>query len=459
MNNNLALFQNGGSGPHRLLMQEMWGYSVLDLSNPVNPTALYYHDLRFPVDGPNSIPQQGDGFSAIASVAVSPDGQRAAFSVTGPFEAVQTVVGSPDGASGFTLWGDFPNSRASALVQHVGSRYIAYSIHPAAGMMAADVTTLPADSLQRNNLASSTEATAFPSGVFPVLAGNYIVYQDANNAIQVIDASNPGPIGSITASYPRTTITSANVGGRTPLYFTAAVDPADATKLWVLVELTPLPGQTAPTYRLLSLAKGFAAPPVSAGPPIQIPSSPGDVFTSVGYANALIPNGGQLLVFMWASRLRPAEDFRLYSTTTDSWASGSLGSFLVSGKGFYLPKGMSGFAGTGSSAYLYVPSSQTAWVIPMTCVPQNAPAVASMTVANQAGATLTNGDTVFVGDQISITPSVSPSPATQPLAGFGWNFDFDFHPSEDRGTSPHIGSPDNAAFGVGTGLFLPVSVT
>jgi hypothetical protein len=414
-NSNLALYQSGGSGPYRLLMQEAWGYSVLDLSNPVNPTALYYHDVRYPDKGPNSVTQSGDGFQFINTVSVSPDGQRAAFSVTGPGEPFQTVVGSPDGGNDFTLWGDFPPSRAvSTLIQHIGSRYIAYDIHPFASPTASDITTLPTSSLQVDNLASYTETTAFPPGQLGALAGNYILYQ-SSDTIQVIDASSPGPAGSITAGYPHTTLSAANFSGRAPQYFTAAVDPADPTKLWVLVELTPLTGQTAPTYSLVSLMKGFAAPPLSAGPAIQVPSSSGDSFSSVGYASALIPSNGSLFVLMWAAKRAPTTEFRLYSTTAAAWASGAPGSFAVSGSGFYLPKMMAGFGGAGNSVYAYVPATQTAWVIPMTCVSQNAPAVASMTVANQAGAALANGATVFLGDQITITPSISPSPQTQPL--------------------------------------------
>ena len=72
-----------------------------------------------------------------------------------------------------------------------------------------------------------------------------------------------------------------------------------------------------------------------------------------------------------------------------------------------------------------------------------------MTVVNQAGTPLNNGDTVFLGDQVTITPSVNPSPANQPLTGFGWNFDFDFHASEDNGAaaSPRLKAPDTTAFG------------
>src|ERR1035441_8071585 len=77
-------------------------------------------------------------------------------------------------------------------------------------------------------------------------------------------------------------------------------------------------------------------------------------------------------------------------------------------------------AGTvAGQIYAYVPASITGGIVPMTCVSQKAPAVASMTVVNQAGAPLNNNDTVFLGDQITITPSINPSPALQPLTVFG----------------------------------------
>ena len=272
INSNLALYQSGGSGPYRILMQESFGYSVLDLSNPINPTALYYHDIRFPLGGPNSVTHHGDGQSNVQTIAVSPDGQRVAFSTTGPAAPFNTVVGSPDGTYGFTLWGDFYPDRANGkLIQHSGTRYIAYDIHGSL-VTAADITTLPS-SFAVLNMASET--TTWSGGFLSYLAGDYLVYM-GNNGLQVIDASNPGPVGSITAAYPQTTITSADFGGRTIAYFSAAVDPGDATKLWVLVTLNAQAGENSPSYGLLYVTSSLAK--VSAGPIWRVPSQPGDMW-------------------------------------------------------------------------------------------------------------------------------------------------------------------------------------
>jgi hypothetical protein len=460
-NNNLALYRNGSNGPRRLLMQESYGYSVLDLTSPASPSVLRYNDMRF--SQVNPITAHGDGQSYIQTIAVSADGARAAFSMTNNgVPPWNTVAGSPDGSEGFTMWGDFLTNKASGTVlQHIGNRYIAYDVHPFLGATAVDVTNLPG-SLNALNMAS--ESTSWPAGSFPSLAGNFLVYM-SGSVIQVVDASNPGPAGNITGAFPKTTITSADFGGRAPLYYAAAVDPTDANKLWVLAELAALPGQIAPSYGLVSLTKGFAAPPQSAGAPFPVPSSAGDWFPNVGYASALVPSNGSLFVLMWARRVPAvgATQFLLYSTTAAAWASATPASFAVSGPGFALPSTMAGFGEPGTNnVYAYVPTTVSAYVIPMTCVPLNAPAAALVAVANQAGAPLNSGDTLFVGDQITVSPSAIPAPASQPLTGFGWRFDFDFHAgaaSEDNGpaASPRLAASDNAAFG-GAPLPFPVTV-
>src|SRR5664280_2789370 len=155
---------------------------------------------------------------------------------------------------------------------------------------------------------------------------------------------------------------------------------------------------------------------VSAGPIWRVPSQPGDLWYPAGMDSALIPNGADLFVLMWAQSQVPT--FVLYSTTVAAWASAAPGSFPVSGTGFALLGKTAGFGVAGtSSVYTYVPTTVSAYVIPMSCVSINAPAVASMSVVNQsqAGATLNSGDTVFLGDSITITPSINPAPASQPL--------------------------------------------
>ena len=458
-NSNLTLYRNGGTGPWRLLMQESFGYSILDLTNPVNPTALSYHDVRLPVGGPNSIPQHGDGQSMIQTIAVSPDGQRVAFATTGPAAPFNTVVGKPDGASGFTLWGDFFPDRANAtVVQHSGSRYIAYDVHGSL-VTASDITATPS-SFGVLNMASET--TSWPGGYLASLAGNYILYV-AGGAIQVVNATNPGPSGSMTASYPRTTISSADFGGRSIAYYTAAVDPTDASKLWVLVELNAQAGENSPSYGLLSLTSNFTK--VSAGPIWRVPSQAGDVWWSnPGASSALISSNGSLFVLMWGQRALPSLLFRVYSTTTSAWAA--VNTSLPPGvfdiptslySNFSPGQPMRGFS-SGTSVYAYLPTSTSAYVIPMTCVSVNAPAativgplfVNDVTPVKSCEEGTLAECTVFLGDKVSGTLGIFPSPGMQPVTG--WNFDFDFHAgvaTEDSGgpAFPRLRAPDNGTFG------------
>ena len=113
---------------------------------------------------------------------------------------------------------------------------------------------------------------------------------------------------------------------------------------------------------------------------------------------------------------------------------------------------MRGLPGAGPLLYAYVPTGLSAYVLPLSCVSANAPAIASMAVTDQAGAALSDGATVFLGDAVTVTTSINPPTSVQPLTGFGWNFDFDFHAgvaSEDNGgtASPRIHAPDNATLG------------
>ncbi len=456
---NLALFRPGGTGPRRILMQESFGYSILDLTNPLNPVAIYYHDVRNPVGGPNSIPQHGDGQNMVQTIAVSPDGQRVAFSTTGPAAPFNTVVGKPDGATGFTLWGDFYPDRANAtVIQQAGSRYIAYDVHGSL-VTASDITAMPS-SLGILNMASET--TAWPGGYLASIAGNNLLYL-SGGAIQVVNLSNPGPAGRITTAFPRTTITSADFLGRSIAYYSAAVDPGDATKIWVLVELNAQAGEKSPSYGLLSLTSNFTK--VSAGPIWRVPSQAGEVWwANPGPSSTLVASNGSLFVLMWAQRALPGLLIRLHSTTTSAWAgvNSSLppGSFDIP-PAFYSTfspgQPMAGFS-NGTSVYAYLPTATSAYVIPMTCVSVNAPAAAivgSLLVNDvtpvQTCETGTPAEcTVFLGDKVTGTLAVLPSPALQPVTG--WNFDFDFHPgaaSEDFGGSsfPRLKAPDNGVFG------------
>jgi hypothetical protein len=460
----LVLYRNGAGSP-RILMSETYGYSTLDISNPLSPTALKYDDFRFDAQtaATNPVPAQGDGQSYIQTIGVSPDGQRSTFSLNGPGDAWYTLVGRSDGGEGFGMWGDFfPNRASGTVVQQVGSRYIAYTIHAIVPGTAADVTTLPTANSDFKPLNLAYETTTFPPGTSLSMAGNYLVYL-TSSGVQVIDASSPGPQGSITSAYRKTVVSSVpgDLSARVPVNYAAAVDPVDATKLWVLVELDPATGENSPSYGLVSItrdASGNLLAPVSAGPLFRVPSQAGETWGRSGSSASLVTSNGQLFALMWATRRLPTQQFILYSTTASLWST-PLAS-TVSAAGFGLAATSAGvLAGTGNSVYQYLPTGPTAFVVPLTCVPVNAPAASSLSVTNaSAGTAMSSGGTAFIGDTLSIVPAVVPSPASRPLSS--WSFDFDFHAgnaAEDAGTSPRIRNND-ATVAFGPGQPLPATI-
>ncbi len=137
----LALFQNGPAGPWRVLMQESFGYSVLDLTNPASPSVVRWDYMPFDT---NSVVPHGDGQSYVQAIGASPDGQRVALSLTGPASPPwNTVIGSPDDKSGFTMWGDTPPvGGVGAAVLQAGARYVHFGL-TSDNLYASDVTTCP----------------------------------------------------------------------------------------------------------------------------------------------------------------------------------------------------------------------------------------------------------------------------------------------------------------------------
>ena len=92
----------------------------------------------------------------------------------------------------------------------------------------------------------------------------------------------------------------------------------------------------------------------------------------------------------------------------------------------------------------------------MSCTAPNAKATASLTAVNAiTSATVNSGDAVVYGETLTLGALVLPTPTqgqNSDLAGFRWNFDFDFHTGalvEDAGAgaSPRVKNNDNGEFG------------
>ncbi|HSB64220.1 MAG TPA: hypothetical protein VLJ18_08640 [Thermoanaerobaculia bacterium] len=435
-NNDVQVYSVGAS--RRLLMMETFGYSVLDISNPASPYALLYDDLRMDAQPVSAV---GDGQSFIASMAVSQDGQRMAFSLNSNANPMlNTVVGAANG-QGAAMSGDFlpRNGSSGAVIQHIGNRYIAYVALPWSAispqpLMAADVTNLPV-TLTAHNVPSES---AGPGGYYLTLAGNFLVYL-TNGTIRVLDASAPGPVGHITTSFPSTTLTGADFGGGTLSSVTAAVDPVDSAKVWILAELT-VSGQPAPRWALLSLKSGVKT---LNGAPYQIVAGGGETWPTTGVA-ALIPSGGSLVALMWGKRSSPTVVYRLFSSSVAGWGTtNSTDVTPAQSPSFSLYSAMRGFAGSGNSVYAYLATANSAFALSLSCVTVPMPPVDSLAVqiatCPSPGACPVNpGDAVFVGTQLLVTPTAF---SLHPLTD--WRLDFDWHPpAEDNGSPPRLKSPD-----------------
>ncbi len=309
----LQLFQAGGS-PH-MLMMEAFGYSVLDVSNPTNPTAIVYDDMRFT----GEMPAVGDGQSYVASMGVSADGGRVAFSLnSNASPAFGTIVGSGSSQGFDNMKGDFTPRGASGgtAILNVANRYLAFALLPYGGsvnpgtLSVADVTNLPS-SLTATNMTSETVASS--TGGFNLsVAGTNVLYI-ANGSIQIINASTPGPAGNIQSGFQYNSIGSSDLGpgAGTPTSFSAAIDPSDSSKLWVLVETSgPL------EYALVSVRGGAKT---SAGARFSIPTGGGSWVG--GGVSALVASGNNVFALMWAKQNAPNVLYRLFSNSVAAWGS------------------------------------------------------------------------------------------------------------------------------------------
>src|ERR1019366_5424107 len=431
-------YQPPGSGP-RLLVAEPFGYQVLDVTNRSNPQSLGFEDYRVDPTYPGPVPCGGDCHGSMGATAVSADGGRAIFGVSdlaAGSSPLQTRVGqSSANGWGFTLGGDMaPASPEDVLVQHVGSSYYAYTF-AGDGVRVADATTLPGLDPNAPNELRPSLAPSLPGGYQAALAGYWIAYWDGSQ-IYLVNATRPLPAAARTAQG----FTKADFGRSSDrlMSFSAAQDPASPAAVYLLGEFAL--GSSGSQHGGWTLIRVQGGTPTVVG---SLLPGTGETATYVDSLGA--DNAGDLFAFMWVRT--PSGASRLY--TSSALAFGAASPPLDMTTSGFSPGRPAYVAGTvAGQIYAYAPRGITGWVVPMSCVSQNAPATSNLAVSSY-GQTLTSGGApVFVGDKVDITAGVNPSPVIQPLTNWGYHFDFDFHASsvEDNGTSPRIKIPDNAAF-------------
>jgi hypothetical protein len=401
------------SGARRLLLMFDYGYGVMDLSNPGRPTALTYEDML------GIIPPRGDGQNYIWSMGVAPDGARAVFSLGPQATPFKAAVGAPVGGSeAFFLKGDFSAGAATGgtVVQKTGDgRYIAYVL--LSRLVAANIKSLPTGTLTAGSMPS--EVSAFPAGTASTLqlAGNYLSYLSGTSVL-ILDASNPGSSPpNITAGFTQTRLSLADFGrsSGSPVTLATALDPADPSALYVLVEFA---GATFSLMRVQGNTKTLIGS-------FSIPTVSGETW-DWGNSSALITGGSNVWVFMWAIRTSASPLYRLYATTVSSFGSTTPGAidfdpavypFFATGHP------MRGFASADGTVNAYMGTSATAYALSLAC----------------ASVTASNNGPVCAGTPLTLTSTGPPS------ATYAWSGPNGFTAAAQN---PTIATPTTAATGV-----------
>ena len=142
-------------------------------------------------------------------------GSAARSRMTGPAAPPDTVVGSRRTAATASPCGatSSPTGR-TARSSSTSAAGTSRTTSTATVATVADVTTLPTTFAPGQQHGRPRPPT-WPEGSLAIPGRELHPLPVGRHRLQVIDASNPGPVGSITANYPRTTITSADFGGRT----------------------------------------------------------------------------------------------------------------------------------------------------------------------------------------------------------------------------------------------------
>ncbi len=235
-------------------MNETFGYSILDLTNPVEPDRAPVRRLPHRTRATRTRTRSSSTGTARARSRRSAS-RRTASARRSPSTAPSTRRGTRSrarnyGGEGFGLWGDFaPNRALGTVVQHVNGRYIAYAIHGSINMTAADITTLPSTlasytsctpgrAVRRTTRRASRRRTRRRS----FSRGTTSSTRRARTRTRPSRSSTPRTRGPRAASRRRTSRSRSRTSVRaippaTPMNFTAALDPGDSTKLWILVEV------------------------------------------------------------------------------------------------------------------------------------------------------------------------------------------------------------------------------
>lgn len=462
-----GLFQT--SAGRRLAVRATYGYVVYDLAVPDRPAQLDFHDIHV-VPG---YERSGDGQSTVNNIGVAADGSRLLVAYN---DTHGTLVMPPDqlSTSRFTFGGDFFPSWTTfggglAVDVLPSGRTLAYAL-PRGGLYVADVTVPLTGGAQYTPGAFPREAvstTIAPVGVQlnslqAVTAGgkHYVLYSTGARVV-LLDVTNPGPPpASMSSGFLSRVFEAADFGfplGTTVLNLSAAEHPVSG-ELHLLAEGRLSTGPSG----------GVVLAKASVGSGLAVlsrfdPPSPYDVSPAQPFgASVLLPTADDLLGFFWEKATDGT--MKLFSLAASAWESDLSEdvAFTTADGPYEKASVMRGFR-NGSAVYLYTGNYSKSWAMKLSCVSPTAPAAPELRVEPDPcpGASpcpLAEGATVYLGDRLKVSASVSPPPDVTPLED--WRFDWDFHvgdPEDDGAAYPRLAAPDLAF--PGDGAKPPASLT
>ncbi|MHB8799321.1 MAG: PKD domain-containing protein [Thermoanaerobaculia bacterium] len=446
----------GAEGAKKLLVRYNYGFIVYGLSSPAAPANLQQKDLRIE----EKYPVDGDGQTRAGMVSFSSDGARALVPWgAGGFGTI-VLSGTPlSGGGEFLPAGSKTNM--TAIVKASG-RYLAFSSTTSASagpsIWVADITNV-----QRGVLANREQPNQIPSWQYlgsglsskpigqmkAVESGSRAYLVAASEAeVTVADVSSPGSPGpGMTNNFSHRTYSASELGlSGTIKSVSAALHPSDGG-LYLLAEATQV---VAGAYVSGGVTLSRIAPP----------STPGGAFGPAELNGAHTPDpevrkaqpGNILLAFdsdVVAVYLEgAASDGALHLNVRSST---DFGRNLADGLKFTTPaqfEGFDGFRVSGGAFHLYFGLLGVGtYAASLNCELAPTPAEGTLAVekvpATGPALAVPDNGTVFVGDELRIRPSFSPSDTLQPVTD--WRFDYAYHEGNaaDVGTvTPFIVNPD-----------------
>ncbi len=439
----------GGTGANaRLAVRYNYGFIVYGLSNPGAPARTSIEDLL----ADDGYPKNGDGQSRVGPLTLSADGTRALETWTDV--AAYGTVALSRSSSAFIPGGDFipRGSQVTALAtMKIGSRYLGFSF-VGAGVYAADITSYTnnvgsgvKNGISSELIANSALDTAVGLAGVESSGRSYVVAWSTTK-VAVIDVTNPGSPGAgLTANFTTSIFTASQLGISAPNSISAvaaASHPTDGS-LHILVEGGKYSG---PDF----VSAGVTLNKVPASGGLERIGGPYQPPVGARYAQSqilLLPFETELVAFFLERT--DSGPLKLHAHSSGDFAT-NLADSLSDFTQPLAVLSMAGLRASGGNVFLYMMAASGTYVASLNCTtaPTPVPATALLSVEKvpySGGATtpVTDGGSVFIGDQLRIKPAFLPADSVQPL--LDWRLDYDFHDGntlDSNATTFRLKEPD-----------------